>query len=135
MAQQTINIGAAPNDNTGDPLRTAFNKANSNFTELYNLTRTQRSVTSAITVVATDQIINCNITGATSVTLPLASSRAGQPLTFKDVGGKFALNPLTINRTSPDTIEGLTSLTLSNNYAAVTLWPCNDGVNAGWFIL
>lgn len=35
MAQQTINIGAIPNDGSGDPLRTAFTKINSNFTELY----------------------------------------------------------------------------------------------------
>lgn len=35
MAQQTIDIGAAPNDGTGDPLRDAFDKANDNFTELY----------------------------------------------------------------------------------------------------
>jgi hypothetical protein len=36
MAKQTINIGSAANDGTGDPLRTAFTKANDNFTELYN---------------------------------------------------------------------------------------------------
>jgi hypothetical protein len=35
MTQQIINIGAAPNDGTGDPLRTAMTKANDNFTELY----------------------------------------------------------------------------------------------------
>lgn len=35
MAQQTINVGAAANDGTGDPLRTAFTKCNANFTELY----------------------------------------------------------------------------------------------------
>jgi len=35
MAQQTINVGAAPNDGTGDPARTAFTKCNANFTELY----------------------------------------------------------------------------------------------------
>jgi hypothetical protein len=35
MAQQTINIGAAPNDGTGDPIRDAFDKTNDNFTELY----------------------------------------------------------------------------------------------------
>lgn len=35
MAQQTINVGAAPNDGTGTPLRTAFQYTNSNFTELY----------------------------------------------------------------------------------------------------
>ncbi len=36
MAKQTINIGTVPNDRTGDPLRTAFTKVNSNFTEVYN---------------------------------------------------------------------------------------------------
>ena len=35
MAQQTINIGTAANDGTGDPLRTALDKCNDNFTELY----------------------------------------------------------------------------------------------------
>jgi len=35
MAQQTINIGAAPNDGTGDKLRIAGDKINDNFTELY----------------------------------------------------------------------------------------------------
>jgi len=35
MAKQTINIGTAANDGTGDPLRSAFTKVNSNFTELY----------------------------------------------------------------------------------------------------
>ena len=37
MAKQTINIGTTPNDNTGDPLRTAFSKVNANFTEVYEL--------------------------------------------------------------------------------------------------
>jgi len=36
MAQQTINIGAAANDGTGDPARTAFDKVNDNFDELYS---------------------------------------------------------------------------------------------------
>lgn len=35
MAKQTIGIGTAPNDGTGDPLRTAFDKSNDNFDELY----------------------------------------------------------------------------------------------------
>ena len=36
MAQQTINIGTVANDGTGDPLRSAFDKVNDNFTELYS---------------------------------------------------------------------------------------------------
>jgi hypothetical protein len=35
MAQQTIGVGAAANDGTGDPLRDAYIKCNDNFTELY----------------------------------------------------------------------------------------------------
>jgi hypothetical protein len=35
MAKQTINIGTAVNDGTGDPCRTAFDKVNDNFDELY----------------------------------------------------------------------------------------------------
>lgn len=36
MARQAIGIGTAPNDGTGDALRTAFDKCNANFIELYN---------------------------------------------------------------------------------------------------
>jgi hypothetical protein len=35
MAKQTIFLGNTPNDRTGDPLRTAFEKVNDNFDELY----------------------------------------------------------------------------------------------------
>ena len=34
MAKQTINIGSSANKGDGDPLRTAFTKINSSFTEL-----------------------------------------------------------------------------------------------------
>ena len=37
MAQQVINIGAAPNDGTGDALRTAFGKCQNNFDEIYQV--------------------------------------------------------------------------------------------------
>lgn len=37
MTQQTINVGIQANDRQGDPLRIAFQKINSNFTELYTL--------------------------------------------------------------------------------------------------
>ena len=36
MAKQTINIGTGPNTGTGEAIRTAFNKVNQNFTELYD---------------------------------------------------------------------------------------------------
>lgn len=38
MAQQQIDVGSAANDGTGDPLRTAGQKINANFDELYGVT-------------------------------------------------------------------------------------------------
>ena len=35
MAKQTVNLGTAANSGTGDPLRTAFDKLNDNFDEVY----------------------------------------------------------------------------------------------------
>lgn len=35
MAKQSVGIGSAANDGTGDPLRTAFDKINDNFDEVY----------------------------------------------------------------------------------------------------
>jgi len=37
MAKTAINVGSSANDGTGDPLRTAMQSTNSNFTELYTL--------------------------------------------------------------------------------------------------
>lgn len=36
MTKQVINIGSSANSRNGDPLRTAFDKVNQNFTELYS---------------------------------------------------------------------------------------------------
>jgi len=44
MTRQNINIGTAANDKSGDPLRTAFAKVNSNFTELYALSGSAENV-------------------------------------------------------------------------------------------
>ena len=44
MAQQVINVGASPDDGTGDPIRTAYQKCNTNFGELF--TRFQTTVPS-----------------------------------------------------------------------------------------
>jgi hypothetical protein len=44
MAQQEINVGTAPNNGQGDPIRDAFEKCNNNFTELYNRVQTTAPV-------------------------------------------------------------------------------------------
>ena len=40
MTQQIINVGPAPNDGLGDPIRTAFIKTNTNFSQLYSRAQT-----------------------------------------------------------------------------------------------
>ena len=37
MAKQSVNLGTSANKGDGDPLRTAFDKVNDNFTEVYSL--------------------------------------------------------------------------------------------------
>jgi len=37
MQQEIINVGSAPNDGTGTPIRTAFQYTNNNFTQLFAL--------------------------------------------------------------------------------------------------
>jgi len=54
MTQEIINIGAQPNDGEGDPLRTAFEKINNNFSQLYG---TGFFTSNAYTVGNTAQVI------------------------------------------------------------------------------
>lgn len=56
MAIETINIGSAPNDGTGDPLRTAFNKTNTNFLNITADGGDEITVTDPTT--STDQTLN-----------------------------------------------------------------------------
>ena len=45
MTQQIINVGSAPNDGLGDPIRTAYIKCNNNFGELYSRAQTEPPTT------------------------------------------------------------------------------------------
>ena len=60
MAKQSISIGSSANDGTGDPLRTAFDKINDNFTELYDVTG---AGTSNNVQISTNSIISTNVDG------------------------------------------------------------------------
>jgi hypothetical protein len=44
-SQATVNVGTSANDGTGDPLRSAFQKVNANFTELYATNATKLDIT------------------------------------------------------------------------------------------
>ena len=76
MAKQTINLGTADKGN-GDPLRTAFNKVNENFTELYaalglgNNTLTIGSFEFTENVITTNDSSNIIIEQAVNITSDL----------------------------------------------------------------
>jgi hypothetical protein len=97
--------------------------------------RRQRFVTtSPIVVQMNDDIINCKIPAAAACSLPLASTHSGVPLTFKDLGQATA-NHITLTAAAGDTIDGLLTYVISNNYGWVTLMPFSDGTNTGWMVL
>jgi hypothetical protein len=76
MARQAINIGSTANDGTGDPLRTAFDKINDNFVEVYGALNPSSSnlkfVGDSITSENTNGIITIDPAG--TGTIELASS-------------------------------------------------------------
>jgi hypothetical protein len=71
----------------------------------------------------TDYYIGVNGTGVT-ITLPLGSTLApGKTYVIKDESGTAAANHIILNPTSPNLIDGQSSLTLVVNYLATTvLW-------------
>lgn len=83
MAQQTINIGSAPNDGTGDPLRNAFNKANLNFTELYGSQLTDTDDLAEGSVNLYNQTHTGDVTGDVALTI------ADDAISYAKLGAEF----------------------------------------------
>ena len=94
MAKQTVNLGSSANDGTGDPLRTAFDKINDNFDELYlySTAATGNNITITGNTIASDDtngniILDPNGTGevrlnvTTQLTVGAAGAAAAVPAT------------------------------------------------------
>jgi len=94
--------------------------------------RPQRPITSgaALPITAGDSILNINATSDLTPTVPSYTTRAGAPLTFKNLPGSHVQ---TLMATSPDTFDGATFFVLQAG-ASVTLVPYNDTVNTGYGI-
>jgi hypothetical protein len=103
MAKSTINLGTTPNDRTGDTLRDAGTKVNSNFSELY-------------TALGSGTALTIDVSGATS----------GQVLKFNGTNFVPAADANTDAVTSVNTQTGAITLT-SQNIAE----PANNPVLAG----
>jgi len=119
MVKQVINVGANANDGTGDDLRTAMQKVNSNFTELFGATAEANDLVEdgtpqlggnldvqnyTITTSATNGTINIQPNGAGSVKL-----------------GSVNINGTTINSDDSNTITIDESLTVTGSATVPTL--------------
>ena len=77
MAQQTVNLGSSANDGTGDPLRTAFDKINDNFDEVYAVSATGTNIditTNKITTTNTDGNLTLDTNGSGIVVVDISTS-------------------------------------------------------------
>lgn len=85
------------------------------------------------TPVITDYVIGVNTSAiAATINLPAASLfEDGQLLVIKDEGGTASSNSITIARNGSDSIDASTSVILSSNYAAISIY--SNGVDK-WHI-
>ena len=80
MSQQQINIGGQANDGTGDSIRDAFDKVNSNFNEVY----TDLTLFNTVFSTGADDL-NAAVNVVHSVTATLASFSATQAMFQQDL--------------------------------------------------
>lgn len=110
MSRQDINIGAAPNDGTGDNLRTGGDKINQNFIELYRDKADTQAVNDSLALKADTQAVNQALsTKADSETVSQSFQQVGNSLNNKvdKVQGKgLSTNDYTTaDKTKVDGIE------------------------------
>ena len=118
MAKQTINIGTSANDGTGDPLRTAMDKTNDNFTELYNGAGGVADGAVTTAKLADDAVDSAKITDGAIDTVHIADDQ----ITYAKMGAEFTTSA-TISASDVDwsaaavhtkTLGANTTLTFSN---------------------
>ncbi len=115
MSQQIVNVGSVPNDGSGDTLRDAMIKINSNFSELYNIPTRLVSANAGTTSVS-DRYIGVNYAGNVTITLHTPTSN-GQLITIKDESGNCSNHPITVT----GAVDNSTSFTLSINNGSISL--------------
>ena len=120
MAKLTVNIGSSANDRTGDNLRTAFNKLNSNFDEVYvNVD----SLTNRITAVETGS--TANSAQGNTIVGDIQGSVVGEDSTVLVDGVNSNVNAANLTGALP-AIDGsnLTNLTIpAQTFASLTGKP------------
>jgi len=82
---------------------------------------------SPYTPLATDTLLLVDTSGgAVTIAMPLSSTRQFD-LEVKDSTGNSVANPISVNRTAPDTIDGLATYTIDSAYGAARLGPKTGG--------
>ena len=136
MAKQIINIGSAANDGSGDPLRSAFDKINDNFTEVYTELGGTSLSNISITgnTIGTDDtngniILSPNGTGdvviATAKSLQL-TDHTDNAILKTDASGNLTASALTENGTFityGDIVVNPTTSTIQTTANDITLTP------------
>jgi hypothetical protein len=96
MSQQIINVGSAPNDGTGDVLRVSQQKANANFTELYNslgddVLVTNASVSGTYNLDFSKDTFELTLVGNTTLTVSNLPSTGNTKVISVYMTGNFAV--------------------------------------------
>lgn len=141
MAKQTINIGTSANDGTGDPLRSAMDKANDNFTELYNGAGGVADGAVTTAKLADDAVDSAKIADGAVDTVHIADSNittakiAADAVTYAKLGAEFteieALSGTIVNwddaTVFTKTLSANTTLTFSNAKTGMVIDLVIDG--------
>ena len=131
MAKQTINIGTSANDGTGDPLRTAMDKTNDNFTELYNGAGGVADGAVTTAKLADDAVDSAKITDGAIDTVHIADDQ----ITYAKMGAEFT-TAAALSGTAVDwataavftkTLAANTTLTFSNVSTGMVIDLVIDG--------
>jgi hypothetical protein len=136
MSQQTINIGATANDGTGDQLRTAFDKVNDNFVEIYTELGGASLSNVKITgnTISTDDT-NGNLTldpnGTGTIVLANATTASS---TLTVTGALTATSSVTFASMTTVQRDALTEVTgmVIFNTTTTKLQVCTDGAVPTW---
>jgi len=136
MAKQVINIGTTANDGTGDPLRTAFDKANQMFTELYD-----DDAGDVNSIIATAPIVRDSPDG--NVTISLAdlgvttAKLANDSVTYGKLGAEFTTTDAVTTELAFDDHQVFTKTMTTNTtftFTGANIGMVKDFVLTGDFV-
>ena len=123
MAQQSINLGSQANDGTGDSIRDAFDKVNTNFTEIY----TDLTLFNSVFSTGTDAL-SAAIATVYSVTATMANFSATQALFQQDLNDVANTLANKIESVTPAAGTGIGITNIDNTPPGIGFTIINTGV-------